>query len=110
MSFEKHKPQEISPHEEAEANEKIQRIRQQFRQIYQGPDMLERHSQITDFINNIKQKFPDYHEYAAFHIAAGSSPQSFSWSEFPSDKIDFPKQYSVENFFDQLTQEKKSQK
>lgn len=111
MSFEKPDRQEIYPDPEVATEEKIQKMKNQFRQVYKSKDLLEKHAQIVDFIGGVKQKFPkDYQKYAAFHIAAGSTPGSLSWSEFPSNKIDFPGKYSVENFFDQLLEERKQEK
>ncbi len=50
----------------------------------------------TEFVDNLKKKYPDCEKYRFYHLFVGSTP----WEDCP--KFDFPGEDSIEKFIESL--------
>jgi|SRR3989344_2214404 len=61
---------------------------------------VEVNKKIVEFTKEIRERFPDYDEYLAYHVPIWSTP----FFEH-SPKLDFPEPLSVKSFLEKLKQE-----
>ncbi|MFA6159751.1 MAG: hypothetical protein WC678_01520 [Parcubacteria group bacterium] len=78
---------------------KLDKITTDLADIDQTFEIMER---VAAFSESIKEKFPDYASYGAWHGFSGSD---ISNNEAPVTKLDFNGEYNVKNFLEKLLAE-----
>ncbi len=77
--------------------DKASSLKETIKDLLRSKNKLAIYEEMVDFAEQIKKEFPnDYFKYQYYHFLIGSTPKG------EEEKIDFPGEYSVENFINQL--------
>jgi hypothetical protein len=82
----------------------VEKMKKILTYIYLLPEkeMFEAQKKIVEHVKKIKTNYPNYSDYKIYHVLSGSTIRD---SRTDVEENDFPGEYSVENFLENLARE-----